>query len=43
MIHGAIAMAQTCIDVATTGTVRDRLLGNDTTYGGRGSDYPWRF
>jgi amidohydrolase len=43
MIHGAIAMAQTCIDVATTDTVRDRLLGNDTTYGGRGSDYPWRF
>ena len=43
MLHGAIAMAQTCIDVATTDTVRDRLLANDTVYGGRGADYPWRF
>ncbi len=43
MLHGAIAMAQTCIDAATTGTVRDRLMANETTYGGRGTDYPWRF
>ena len=43
MLHGAIAMAQTCIDAATTDTLRERLLANDTTYGGRGDDYPWRF
>ena len=43
MLHGAIAMAQTCIDAATTSTVRDRLMANETTYGGRGTDYPWRF
>ena len=43
MIHGAIAMAQTCVDAAMDETVRARLLANDTTYGGRGDDYPWRF
>jgi hypothetical protein len=43
MLHGAIAMAQTCIDAAALGPVRERLLANDTTYGGRGMDYPWRF
>jgi len=43
MLHGAIAMAQTCVDAATIDTVRERLLANDSTYGGRGMDYPWRF
>ena len=42
VVEGALAMAWTVADAATAGTTRDRLLGADTTYGGR-DDYPWRF
>ncbi|MEM8923816.1 MAG: amidohydrolase [Actinomycetota bacterium] len=40
MLHGAIAMAWTCIDAATDDGMRQRLLDADTTYGGRAA-YPW--
>ena len=43
MLHGAIAMGQTAVDAATDPDLRERLLANDTTYGGRGDAYPWRF
>ena len=41
-IEGAVAMAQTAVDAATTDSTRARLLDADTIYSGR-SDYPWRF
>ena len=41
-IEGAVSMAWTSVDAATTDSVRDRLLDADTTYSGRAS-YPWRF
>ena len=40
LLEGAMAMAMTCLDAAAAGPVRDRLLANETTYGGR-SSYPW--
>lgn len=40
MLHGAIAMAWTCIDAATDDGMRQRLLDGETTYGGRAA-YPW--
>lgn len=42
LIEGAIAMAWTVADAATSTALRDRLLAADTGYGGR-DDYPWRF
>ncbi len=39
-VEGAMAMAMTCLDATAAGPIRDRLLANDTTYGGRDS-YPW--
>jgi amidohydrolase len=41
VLDGAVAMAWTCLDAATEGPVRERLLAADTTYGRR-DDYPWR-
>ena len=41
-VEGAISMAWTSVDAATTDSIRERLLDADTTYGGRDS-YPWRF
>jgi hypothetical protein len=35
-------MAQTCVDAAATPQIRERLLANETVYGGR-DDYPWKF
>jgi amidohydrolase len=40
LLDGAMAMAMTCLDAAASGPLRERLLANDTTYGGRGA-YPW--
>ncbi len=40
MLQGAIAMAMTTIDLATTPELRERLLAGNTTYGHRAS-YPW--
>jgi metal-dependent amidase/aminoacylase/carboxypeptidase family protein len=42
VLDGARAMAWTAIDAATSDDLRGRLLGRDTTYGGR-DEYPWRF
>ena len=42
VVEGAIAMAWTVADSATTDTVRERLLAADTSYSTRDS-YPWRF
>jgi len=42
LLDGAVAMAQTAVDAATTAGVRDRLLDADTEYGDRDA-YPWRF
>ena len=43
MLDGAIAMAQTVVDTATSVGVRDRLMSvGDTTYSGR-DEYPWSF
>jgi len=39
-LQAAIAMASTCVDAATNDATRQRLLENDTVYGGRES-YPW--
>lgn len=39
-IEGAMAMAMTCLDAATAGPLRDRLLAADTTYSGW-DQYPW--
>jgi amidohydrolase len=40
LLEGAMAMAMTCLDAGAAGSLRDRLLANDTVYGGR-SSYPW--
>jgi hypothetical protein len=43
LTDGAVAMAQTAIDAAVEGPLRERLLTvATTTYSGR-DDYPWRF
>ncbi len=42
LLDGAIAMAWTAADAATSAGVRDRLLDADTDYGERDS-YPWRY
>jgi amidohydrolase len=42
VIDGAISMAWTVADAASSTSLRDRLLDADTTYGGR-EHYPWRF
>ena len=42
VLHGAISMAQTCVDAAVAPQIRERLLANETIYGGR-DDYPWKF
>ena len=42
LLDGAIAMAWTAIDAASSPAVTDRLTAADTTYGGR-DDYPWLF
>ena len=42
VVEGAVAMAWTTADAATTTTIRERLLDADTAYGGR-DEYPWRF
>lgn len=39
-LEGAMAMAMTCLDAASAGPMRDRLLAADTVYGGRAA-YPW--
>ncbi len=40
LVHGATAMAWTCLDAAADQGLRQRLLEADTVYGGRPS-YPW--
>lgn len=42
LVDGAVSMAWTVADAATNAPVLERLLANDTTYGGR-DDYPWSF
>ena len=42
MVEGAIAMAWTAADAATSPAIADRLQAADTVYGGR-DQYPWRF
>lgn len=42
IVDGAVSMAWTVVDAATSPTIHDRLLAAETTYGGR-DEYPWRF